>query len=102
MEIFIKQTRDPSYKNIGSKSYNDLTVNGHTAENEIVPLQQIHSITFEHSTQLSPTGKLSLSIAKGNSSSYNISSNLTGKKSLLLSKSSIFIQKEPNCWVAHE
>ena len=45
-------------KNIGPKSENDLIVNEHKAENEIVPLQQIHSITFGHPTKLSPTGKL--------------------------------------------
>ena len=57
-KFFIKQTRDHPCKNIGSKSQNDLIVNGHQAENEIVPLQRIHSITFEQSTRISPIGKL--------------------------------------------
>ena len=69
-------------------------------EKKIVHLSTIHSITFESPTTLSPTGKQWFFIAKKvvllTISLYM----LTGKKPLIPSKPSTFIQKGRDCWVA--
>ena len=63
-------------------------------KNKVVHLSAIHCITFGNFTTLSPTGKLRSFIAKGSSSSYNMSSSLTGKKSLSSSLCFLFLYKK--------
>ena len=69
-------------------------------KNKVVHLSAIHGTTFGNFTALSPTGKLKYFIAKGSSSSYNMSSSLTGKKSLLFSTFPIFYTKAKIGWAA--
>ena len=80
--------------NIGSKSQNDLTVNGHVTENEIVHIQHIHSTAFEIFHQAFSNRKVVILIAKGNSYSYNIISQIYLGKSPHLHLTLLYLYKK--------
>ena len=68
-------------------------------KNKIVHLSAIHSITFESATNVSPTGKQLLFIAKKKIVLLTISLFMSNwEKNPIPSKPSTFIQKGKDCW----